>query len=139
MCHALIIDDNMSVGRGVVDQLAAQGFDSFDHAWTGQQANAAAAQRPPDLVVIGETIADGSPLELARRISEVHGAPILKIASVGFRLHRPISDGQSRTRPSHLSEIEDAIALCRRISSWGGQMSDSIDAAPMASAAALAG
>jgi hypothetical protein len=119
MCHALIIDDNIAVRCGVMDQLAGCGFTSFDHAWTERQALAAAEQQLPDLIVIGETIADGSPFPVASRISDAHGIPILRMTSVSFRLHRPAPDCRHRAGPFYLDEIGEAIALCREIPSWG--------------------
>jgi CheY-like chemotaxis protein len=69
MSHALIIDDNRVVGRAIQSWLAAFGFDSFDHTWTEQQALEAAAERTPDLIVVGDHVASGSPLEVAREVA----------------------------------------------------------------------
>ena len=61
MNHALIVDDNMAIGRAIKNRLAALGFDSFDHVWSEDQAIAAAASHAPDLVVLGDHVASGSP------------------------------------------------------------------------------
>ena len=52
--HALIIDDNMVISNAIQKYLESAGFDSFDKAWTEAQALAAANQRSPDLIVIGD-------------------------------------------------------------------------------------
>ena len=115
MSHALIIDDNMIVSRAVEDRLGPLGFDSFDHSWTEQQAILAAETHSPDLVVIGDTIADGSPLSIARRISNEHGSPVVLITAANFALYRTMPEGVSLTGPFRLSEIDSAVALTREM------------------------
>lgn len=113
MSHALIIDDNLSVRCGVMDQLAGHGFTSFDHAWTERQALAAALRQCPDLIVIGQAIAEGSPFEVAAHIAQARAIPILTVTSTSFRMYRPAAKRQSCARQYCSSEMSEVVALCR--------------------------
>jgi DNA-binding response OmpR family regulator len=113
MCHALILDDDMIIGRAIQNRLASLGFDSFDHTWTESQACEAAALRAPDLVVAGKRIVGGSPLDAAQRVAVGRGTPILVIVSDRCELHRQLPEGASLSGPFHLSEIETAVELAR--------------------------
>ncbi len=115
MSHALIIDDNMIVSRAVEDRLVPLGFDSFDHTWTESQAIEAAQKRAPDLVVIGDTIAEGSPIGVARRISNEYGAPVVLITAANCSLYRRVPEGVSVNGRFKLSQIHSAVALSRHI------------------------
>jgi len=110
MSHALIIDDNLIVSRAIQDRLEAFGFDSFDHTWAEQQALAAAAFRTPDLIVVGDTIAEGSPLDVAEELARANGAPVLVVTTHRFMLQRRIPEGAVIDGPYHLSELESALA-----------------------------
>lgn len=123
MCHALIIDDNLSVRCGVMDQLAEHGFSSFDHTWTERQALAAAIARRPDLIVIGNAIAEGSPFEVAFHIARPAAVPILTVTSAGFRLYRATANHRSSARQSCSSEMSEALASWRGISAADGSQS----------------
>jgi DNA-binding response OmpR family regulator len=110
MRHALIIDDNMAVSRGIRARLQAFGFDSFDYTWTQRQALAAAAHHRPDLIVIGDSIADGSAVGVAREVAIRTEAPVLALTADKFRFERSIPEGTSVEGPYRLSELDDALA-----------------------------
>jgi CheY-like chemotaxis protein len=95
MTHALIIDDNLIISRAIQDRLEAFGFNSFDHTWAEHQALDAAALHAPDLIVIGDTMAEGSPLQLAE---EQHRMP-----------NGAVVDG-----PYHLAELDDVLTAMSR-------------------------
>ena len=109
MSHALIIDDNMVVCRAVQNRLAAFGFNSFDHTWTEQQARNAAAERRPDLIVVGDHLADGSPLAVAREVATSTDAPILAVTTDRFSLQRALPIGATIEGPYSLSELDAAL------------------------------
>jgi hypothetical protein len=113
MAHALIIDDNMIISRALEDRLISLGFNSFDHTWTEAQAIEAASCRPPDLVVIGDSIACGCPMEAARHIAARFGSPILMVASGRCEVRRRLPDGASIDGPFPLSDIGTAVAVAR--------------------------
>jgi DNA-binding NarL/FixJ family response regulator len=115
MSHALIIDDNMVVSRAIQSRLAAFGFDSFDHTWTEQQALEAAAQRRPDLIVMGDHVASGSPLEVSREVASASSAPILTVTTDHFTFQRSVPDGATIDGPYPLSELDAALASARTL------------------------
>jgi DNA-binding response OmpR family regulator len=110
MSHALIIDDNMVVGRAIQSRLAALGFDSFDHTWTEQQALDAAVQRRPDLVVMGAHVVSGSPLEISHEVASASDAPILTVTADHFMFQHSVRDGGTLDGPHPLSELDAALA-----------------------------
>lgn len=114
MPHALIVEDNMIVSRAVEDRLLPLGFDSFDHAWTAQQALRAAEQRPPDLVIISDDVAGSSPERLARQISDRRGSAIVLITGAKCAPYQPSSEGPANSPCFPLSDIDQAVALSSR-------------------------
>lgn len=110
MSHALIIDDNMIVSRAIQDQLSACGFESFDHVWTDRQALDAAEQRKPDLIVVGDHIASGSPLELARQLASQTDAAILAITADSCSFGRSLPEDAQIDGPYPLTELQEVIA-----------------------------
>ena len=90
MPHALIVDDNMAISAALQDRLAELGFDSFEQRWTEDQAVAAANDRHPDLVVIGDTLVAGSSIEAARRISQHTNITILAVTTDAAALARAL-------------------------------------------------
>ena len=113
MSHALIIDDNMAISRGIEERLTQLGFHSFDHVWTEAQALVAAELRPPDLVVVGDSIATGSALDAARNITLTHHVPILAVTADSGQLHRELSGGGTCDGPYSLAELELAVGAAR--------------------------
>lgn len=109
MTHALIIDDNMIVSRAIEQRLTELGFRSFDHAWTEDQAFDAAAQRRPDLVVVGDTIASGSPVATAEHLCERYDAPALLVTARTGGLQPQFPKRTSLTGPFPLSQLEAAV------------------------------
>jgi DNA-binding response OmpR family regulator len=108
--HALIIDDNVILSRAVRDRLEAFGFDSFDYAWAEEQALHAAAKRRPDLIVVGDSIAEGSPLAVAKDLSREKGAPLLVVTTQSFMLQRQLRDSAELDGPHLLIDLDDALA-----------------------------
>jgi DNA-binding response OmpR family regulator len=109
MSHALIIDDNRAVGRAIQSRLTALGFDSFDHTWTGGQALEAAAHRRPDLIVIGDHFASGSPLAVAREVALTSEAPVLAVTADHFSFQRFVPHGATMDGPYPLGELDAAL------------------------------
>jgi DNA-binding response OmpR family regulator len=110
MRHALIIDDNMAVSRAIKSRLSAFGFDSFDHTWTEQQAREAVALRRPDLIVVGDHVASGSPLEVAREVALVSQAPVLAVTSDRGTFQRSLPNDAKVDGPYPLAQLDAALA-----------------------------
>jgi CheY-like chemotaxis protein len=113
MTHALIIDDNMIISRAIQSCLESLGFNSFDHTWTEEQAVAAAARHPPDLVVIGDELEAGSALSAAKRISSDLTVPVLMVTGDPVRTRRRLERTASFAGPFLLNQIEEAVELAR--------------------------
>ncbi len=111
MSHALIIDDNMIISRAVQHRLGGMGFDSFDQTWTEAQALAAANRKPPDLIVIGDSLADGSAFEAARKIAAGSGTPVLMVSGDRQRANRRLQRSQDFAGPFLFNEIETAVTI----------------------------
>lgn len=110
MSHALIIDDNMIVSRAIEIRLALLGFDSFDQAWTEGQAVEAAAFTPPDLVVVGDSVEQGSAMDAVRRITRERDVPVLVITGDRYRAARRLPGDASLSGPYLLDQIKGALA-----------------------------
>ena len=110
MTHALIIDDNRAIARGMESRLQAFGFNSFDHTWSERQALEAAARHVPDLIVVGDAIAAGSPLEVARKVALKTHAPVLAVTADKVMLRKEVPADASLEGPFRLSELDRALA-----------------------------
>lgn len=111
MPHALIIDENIAISRGIEARLAALGFGSFDHTWTEHQALAAALRQRPDIIVIGDDIEMGCAMRAARIISADGTIPVLMVSGDPILASRRFADAQSYEGPFRLNQIEEAVAL----------------------------
>ena len=65
--------------------------------------------------MIGDTIAEGSPVSVARQISVEHGSPVVLITAASCALYRKVPEGVSVTGPFRLSQIDSAVALSRQM------------------------
>ena len=113
MSHALIIDDNMIISRAIQSCLETLGFVSFDHTWTENQAVAAAAQHPPDLIVIGDEVETGSALGAAKQISSMLNVPVLMVTGDPYRARERLERTCAFEGPFLLNQIEEAVQLAR--------------------------
>ena len=109
MCHALIIDDNMVISRAIENRLVPFGFDSFDRTWAEHQAIEAAARHAPDLIVVGDSISHGSPIELARQIALSCDAPVLMVTSGRVQVERLVPAGTRIEGPFHVTQLDAAV------------------------------
>jgi hypothetical protein len=107
------MNDNRIIGRAIEDRLTHCGVDSFDHAWTEEQAFRAAARRSPDLVIAGDTIACGSPFKAAQDIATWHDASVLTISAGLCLVQRKRGRAPSLQQTFPLTEIGAAVAVAR--------------------------
>jgi CheY-like chemotaxis protein len=111
MPHALIIDENIAISRAIQHYLAALGFGSFDHTWTEQQALAAARQRRPDMIVIGDDIEVGCAMRAAQHIAGDGTIPVLMVSGDPARASRRLARASSYDGPFRINQIEEAVDL----------------------------
>lgn len=111
MPHALIIDENIAISRAIQHYLSALGFTSFDHTWTEHQALAAARQRPPDIIVIGDDIEVGCAMRAAQVISADGTIPVLMVSGDPSSASRRLARTSSYDGPFRINQIEEAVGL----------------------------
>lgn len=109
MAHALIIGDNILMGRTIQSRLETLGFSSFDRSWSEEQAVAAASCRPPDLIVIGDAIEGGSAVSAARRITRSRAVPVLMMTVDPDRPGASMAAGESFDGPYRPDQIGEAL------------------------------
>lgn len=113
MSHALIIEQNMVVGGELSKRLFDLGFDSFDHVWTEDDAVAIAEMRPPDLVLVGDSLESGDAVGAARRICEKHDVPVLMVTADSLRVKQRLVDGAVLDGPFAFSKFPEAIKAAK--------------------------
>lgn len=123
MKRALIIEDNLIVGKILENNLSYLGFTSFDHVWTEAGAIAAAGRNLPDLILIGETEARGDGMRAARSICSQHDIPAILVTAGSFATKGQPLPGCVLEGPYRLSEIEVAVEKAdgRALSSAGAR------------------
>lgn len=110
MSHALIIGDNMVVSRAIENRLCDHGFHSCDRAWVTKQAVDLATRHTPDLIVVCDSVADGSPLEVANQIASSSNAPVLVVASGRVHLERHLPSRIQVQGSFHIVQLDAALA-----------------------------
>lgn len=110
MTHALIISDNLVISRAIRQRLVGLGFESFDFAWSRRQAVFAASCRHPDLIVTGDSIADDSPIEVAKSIALPRGLPVLHVSQGTVALEAVLPNGSTAEGPFALDQIDQALS-----------------------------
>ena len=107
--HALIIDDSVILSQAIRSRLEACGFDTFDLTSVEQQAIDAAAQHRPDLIVVGEGIAEGSPLRVADRLTRTYGTPVL-VVTTRHSMPKRLPKGYVIDGPYPIAKLGDVLA-----------------------------
>ena len=108
MKHALIVERDGEVSRAIEDRLSALGFQSFERAWTEEEAVAAAARHVPDLLVVGSRLDAGSPVSAARRIDAAYDVPML-LAAPAAATPRALPADARLEGPFALGRISEAV------------------------------
>ena len=78
----LLVDDETAIQRAVAPLLRARGYE-VEVAGTGVQALQAAADRPPDLIVLDLGLPDLEGTEVCRRVRATSAVPILVLSARG--------------------------------------------------------
>lgn len=109
MNHALIIDDNLIVSQAVQSRLRQLGFETFDHAWTQEQAIAAANNHIPGLIVVGDYVDGSASIDVAKRLATEREIPVLMLTTDPNRIERYRREASHVTGPFLLNEIDAAV------------------------------
>lgn len=107
MGHALVIEANMAIGRGLKAQLGELGLSSCAHVWSMRQAADASEAVLPDLVILGETVVmDPAGASIEQLISGI-GAPVIRVGAGMCE----IDAGSGLRRIYPLQELAAALAM----------------------------
>lgn len=79
--HALIIEDEVSTVDCIERSLRALGYTSFDIAFSGAEARAAAQIRCPDVITADLRLVDGSGVDAVLEICSHMAIPVVFITS----------------------------------------------------------
>ncbi|RVQ69586.1 hypothetical protein EKN06_05330 [Croceicoccus ponticola] len=129
MCHALIIEDNMVISRGIMTQLELRGISSFDQVWNQPRARSAVKDHRPDLIVVGDLEANGFPATAVNDIAARSGAAILLAVADPDHAMELMGELDSREGVFALDEIDAAASAAhhaRGKSARGAMMPASI-------------
>ena len=80
--HILLVDDEGSIQRAVAPLLRSRGYD-VETVGSGADALRAAAERPPDLVVLDLGLPDLDGTEVCRRVRKTSNVPIIVLSARG--------------------------------------------------------
>ena len=78
--HILLVDDEASIQRAVAPLLRSRGYD-VEVSSTGTDALKAAAERPPDLIVLDLGLPDLEGVEVCRRVRASSSIPIIVLSA----------------------------------------------------------
>src|SRR4051794_24928380 len=109
MSHALIIDDNLIVSRAIQEVLEPLGYNSFECAWTEKLAVTSARVRPPDLVVIADSVEEGSAIDAINHTTIPQSVLVLMVTADRCRAHEPLPGDMSPQGPYLIGEIATAL------------------------------
>lgn len=109
MNRVLIIDDNFIVSHALQTRLRQLGFETFDHAWTQEQAIAAASHHIPGLIVVGDYVDGSASIDVAKRLATEREIPVLMLTTDPHRLERYSREASQVTGPFLLNEINAAV------------------------------
>jgi two-component system KDP operon response regulator KdpE len=80
--RVLVVDDEQQILRALRTSLRAAGYE-VDTADTAEGALAAAALRPPDVVILDLVLPDGTGIDVARELRAWSSAPVIVLSAVG--------------------------------------------------------
>lgn len=108
--HALIIEDEVSAVDRIEHALRALGYSSFDIAFSGAEARAAAQARCPDLITADLRLVDGSGVDAVLEICSHMAIPVVFITSHAREISELIPDAVIVEKPFAHDGLERALA-----------------------------
>lgn len=107
--HALIIEDEVSVVDRIEQALRALGYSSFDIAFSGAEARAAAHAKCPNLITADLNLVDGSGVEAVLEICSHMAIPVVFITSQGREISGLVPGAIIVEKPFQQDMIEQAV------------------------------
>ena len=116
--HALIIEDEVSVVDRIEQTLRALGYSSFDIAFSGAEARAAANVRCPDLITADLRLVDGSGVEAVLEICSHRAIPVVFITSHRREISTLLPDAIVVDKPFDPDTVQPALAQALSAPLW---------------------
>ena len=108
--HALIIEDEVSAVDCIEQALRPLGYTSFDTAFSGAEARAAAHARCPDLITADLRLVDGSGVEAVLEICSHMAIPVVFITSRRDEISGLLPDAIIVEKPFGQETLQAALA-----------------------------
>lgn len=108
--HALIIEDEVSAVDHIEQALRALGYTSFDIAFSGAEARAAAQEKCPELITADLRLVDGSGVEAVLEICSHMAIPVVFITSHRREINELLPDAIVVEKPFQPDILERALA-----------------------------
>lgn len=108
--HALIIEDDVSTVDRIEQSLRAVGYTSFDIAFSGAEARAAAQIRCPDLITADLRLVDGSGVDAVLEICSHMAIPVVFITSRRDEISGLLPDAVIVEKPFGQETLQAALA-----------------------------
>ncbi|HKB04594.1 MAG TPA: response regulator, partial [Gemmataceae bacterium] len=125
----LIVEDDPPIRRLLRAALAGEGY-RLDEAESGERALRAAAQQPPDLVILDLGLPDLDGQEVLRRLREWLGAPVIVLSARDQEKQKVAAlDGGADdylTKPFGTGELLARVRVALRHAARGAGESDSV-------------
>lgn len=118
--HALIIEDEVSAAESIEAALRALGYSSFDVAFSGAEARAAARARCPDLITADLGLVDGSGVDAVLDICSHKAIPVLFISSRPDEIRSLLPGAIVVAKPFEPAAIERGLGRAVELPLSGG-------------------
>jgi DNA-binding response OmpR family regulator len=105
--HALIIEDQPLIAMMIEDELAEQGYTSFDVATRQTDAVELAVKRCPHLITADDKLIEGSGIDSVREICAHQAIPVVYIAGALNELAIP--DAVILAKPFRSHDLREAV------------------------------
>ena len=109
--HALIIEDEVSTVDRVEQTLRGLGYQSFDIAFSGSEAVAAARRRCPDIITANLRLVDGSGVDAVLEICSGQAIPVVFITAQATEIRKRLPQAIIVEKPFLEERIKSACAL----------------------------
>lgn len=107
--HALIIEDETFTSLAIQAVLADNGYTSFDHAGSFEEAVAAVTRRCPDLITSDVGLAPGNGVDAVLEICARRPIPVIFITGTGAEARKRCPGFIVIDKPFVVGRVADAI------------------------------
>lgn len=109
--HALIIEDEALIAMTIEEVLTSSGFNSFDIAWSEEEAVRVAALRRPALITADGQLRPGSGIDAVNVICSHGTIPVIFITATPTEVERRMPDHPLIVKPFSNEALMSAVKL----------------------------